>query len=336
MGLEVKNMYRGSDGSSRLSRRAVLGATLTVGSAVAFGAIAPIARAEGPAKFELLALHGQTLVGTEDGSTTSLPTALGCRIRVFDEDIEAGVRLFFKWDRRCYRSDTLSLTGPSGTVTEVLSRATVVQGNERSAEVEVSDSLLAGTEYVLLLGAAITPTLEAAVPGSARGPEIDASVPGDTASADPEVPRSTRGATDFDSQWGVKIGVVWQQNMWGDSQFWVWEPASVVVTAHGGRETPSDLKIRLELDSRYSSGEVGVEPYTKDILVGSLEPDETKVFSCEIPELSLSGDLHEFSAPVVSCVSVEGFASQVLTGQESCSREDSVLNAAMLEFFLAG
>lgn len=80
MGLEVKNMYRGSDGSSRLRRRTVLGAALTVGSAVAFGAIVPIARAEGPAKFELLALHGQTLLGTEDGSTASLPTALGCRI----------------------------------------------------------------------------------------------------------------------------------------------------------------------------------------------------------------------------------------------------------------
>lgn len=153
-------MQENSSDGLCLRRRSFFVAAVTAGTALAFGAITPSAHAEGPEKFELVTLQGQTVLSTAGGSTVSLPTALGCRIRVFDEDVAAGVRLMFKWDSRCYRHDTLSLIGPEGRVVAVRSVGTMTaSGNDRSIAIEISDSLVAGAEYVLLLGAAITPTL---------------------------------------------------------------------------------------------------------------------------------------------------------------------------------
>lgn len=330
-------MQENSSDGLCLRRRTFFAAAVTAGTAFVFGTITPSAYAEGPEKFELVTLQGQTVLGTEGGSTVSLPAALGCRIRVFDEDVAAGVRLLFKWDSRCYRHDTLSLVGSEGRVAAVRSVGTMTaSGDDRSIEIEVSDSLVAGAEYVLLLGAAVTPTLETAVPVSARGLEVEATAPGDTGSTSLEESRSARGAAASGSQWGVKAGVVWRQRMWKDAQLWVWEPASVVVTAYGSRATPEDLKIILHLDGRYTGSGSSGEPYVGEFPVGSLDPGEARTIACELPELFLSGDLEDFASPVVSCVSAEGLEGQVRTGQESFSREDSVYNAALLEFFRAG
>ncbi|GAA4722164.1 hypothetical protein GCM10025782_20160 [Pedococcus ginsenosidimutans] len=331
--------------SSRpVPRRLVLGGA---GASLGLLFVAPAAQAAGPgsaagagAGLQVLPPGEETWVATGSATQARLPAVLGARLRTGTRHA-AGTVVSVSWDRRLYEQTVPQLVGDDGRAVrvQVVGKPITDAAGQTTTRVKVTDALVAGTEYLLSLGARRTLLYPHDV---VTAPLPITVVVGDGAAAGSRHALAAAGTASSDL-WGACVGAGWQQVSWG-RDFHSWTPSVVTVRATGPGAVPAGSVVEVRHDERLV-GSATVEDLDGTVLTRShrgaggllvvrwtlaapLLAGHRVSYRVQARPSAPAGALPGLQAPTVSLRAAKASPGQRTTGLESLTRTDSAFDDA--------